>query len=108
MNPLCQTCEIIRGQTLRWDQMRELECGNDPHTKTEVAGAGRQVIVSSGEEGAPCTIELKRTFSGLMQIDIVPCRGFPDAEPGTARHGLRQAREIRPDVAFELTNDQIS
>jgi hypothetical protein len=59
LNTLSQTHEVVHGQTFRRNQMRELEGGDEPETKSYLARASGKIIVSARDERLSVPIKLK-------------------------------------------------
>ena len=47
INSLGQAYQVILRQPFRWNQMGELQRSDDSDTEADVAGAGRQIVVSA-------------------------------------------------------------
>jgi hypothetical protein len=105
-NAFDQPAEIILREPLWRDDMGELERGEQAEAKSDIAGTGRQIVVSARQERVSCSIEQHRSFATVVQFDIAIRHGATNAETGASRHRVRQPGQVRPDVAVELPDAQ--
>ena len=59
MNSLCQMCEVVHCQPFRRNQVRKLQRGDKPNTKTDIARTCGQIIVPAREQRFPAAIKLE-------------------------------------------------